>query len=150
MNTPVTLDFVVDTDVWSFLFSNDSRAERYRDALDGRRIGVSAQTVAELMRGARAASWSKSRINQMLLALQRFRVLALGGDTALLWAEVRHERDQLSMPITAQDAWIAATAWLSGTTMATGRWTCTCSRTASKIPRARLANCRSTSTRTAR
>ena len=60
--------------------------------------------------GARAANWGKSRINQMLLALQRFRILALGGDTALRWAGVRYERDQLGMPIAAQDAWIAATA----------------------------------------
>jgi tRNA(fMet)-specific endonuclease VapC len=108
------LDLVVDTDVWSFLFRNDTRADRYRQAMIGRRLGISAQTVAELMRGARAAGWSSARTDKLLLALRPFKVLALTGDTARHWAAVRHERDALGQPITAQDAWIAATALREG------------------------------------
>jgi tRNA(fMet)-specific endonuclease VapC len=104
------LDYIVDTDVWSFLFRNDTRAEGYRDLMDGKRIGISAQTVGELLRGARANHWSSRRIDIMMNALRRFRIIALTGDTAIVWADVRVERDQAGEPITAQDAWIAATA----------------------------------------
>lgn len=39
---------VVDTDVVSFLFKRDTRAELYRRHLEGRRPLISAQTLAEL------------------------------------------------------------------------------------------------------
>jgi hypothetical protein len=41
-------DAVIDTDVVSFLFKRDTRAELYRPHLVGRRIVVSFMTVAEL------------------------------------------------------------------------------------------------------
>jgi tRNA(fMet)-specific endonuclease VapC len=108
--TAATLDYIVDTDVWSFIFRDDTRAEAYRDLLDGKRIGVSAQTVGELLRGARANHWSSRRIDGMMNALRRFRIVSLTGDTAVIWADVRVKRDRIGQPITAQDAWIAATA----------------------------------------
>jgi tRNA(fMet)-specific endonuclease VapC len=43
---------VVDTDVVSYLFKGDSRAEAYRLHLSGRLLVVSFMTVAELQRWA--------------------------------------------------------------------------------------------------
>ncbi len=41
-------DAVVDTDVVSFLFKRDTRAQAYKRHLVGRRLVVSFMTVAEL------------------------------------------------------------------------------------------------------
>ena len=52
---------VLDTDVWSFVFKRDSRAERYRVHLEGNVLCVSFQTVAELYQWAEMANWGEKR-----------------------------------------------------------------------------------------
>jgi tRNA(fMet)-specific endonuclease VapC len=55
MSQPPSRDrMVVDTDVVSFLFKRDSRADRYRPYMTGRLLVVSFMTVAELDRWALA------------------------------------------------------------------------------------------------
>ncbi len=46
---------VLDTDVWSFVFKRDSRAELYRHHLESNVLCVSFQTVAELYQWAEIA-----------------------------------------------------------------------------------------------
>ena len=53
--TPV----VVDTDVVSFLFKNDSRAQLYLPLLRGRKLLVSFMTEAELEHWIVLASWAR-------------------------------------------------------------------------------------------
>lgn len=43
---------VVDTDVFSFLFKGDTRAELYRADIEGQRLAISFMTLAELRRWA--------------------------------------------------------------------------------------------------
>ncbi len=50
---------VVDTDVVSFLFKRDTRAELYRPHLDGKEQIISFQTLAELLRWTLVRSWVK-------------------------------------------------------------------------------------------
>ena len=52
---------VVDTDVISFIFKNDSRAERYRRHLTGHVLVLSFMTVAELDRWALQHDWGERR-----------------------------------------------------------------------------------------
>lgn len=79
--TPV----VVDTDVISFLFKSDSRAQLYLALLKDRALLVSFMTEAELEQWILLAKWEASRI-------QRFQEFMNG------------------RRIEAADAWIAATA----------------------------------------
>jgi tRNA(fMet)-specific endonuclease VapC len=51
---------VLDTDVWSYLFKQDTRAESYRPHLEGHVLCVSFQTVAELYQWAEKANWSEN------------------------------------------------------------------------------------------
>lgn len=51
---------VVDTDVVSYLFKRDSRAEAYRPHLTGRLLVVSFMTVAELDRWALERDWGET------------------------------------------------------------------------------------------
>ncbi len=56
---------VVDTDVVSFLFKRDTRAEAYKPHLRGKLLTISFMTVAELDRWAIARSWGEARRQQL-------------------------------------------------------------------------------------
>ncbi len=58
---------VCDTDVWSFLFKKDTRAELYRAHLEKRVLCISFQTVAELYQWAEKADWGTARRRQRQL-----------------------------------------------------------------------------------
>jgi tRNA(fMet)-specific endonuclease VapC len=105
---------VLDTDVWSFLFKRDSRAERYRVHLEGNVLCVSFQTVAELYQWAEMANWGEKRRAKLQEWLRRFEVLRCDDTTAQIWARIRAERDRQGHPIAAQDAWVAACALRHG------------------------------------
>jgi tRNA(fMet)-specific endonuclease VapC len=101
---------VLDTDVWSFLFKRDSRAELYRAHLEGNVLCVSFQTVAELYQWAETARWGSRRRTMMQEWLQRFDVLGYDDAVAQVWAHIRAIREQQGQPMSAQDAWVAACA----------------------------------------
>lgn len=105
---------VLDTDVWSFVFKRDSRAERYRVHLEGNVLYVSFQTVAELYQWAETANWGEKRRAKLQEWLRRFEVLGYDDATAQIWARIRAERDRQGHSIAAQDAWVAACALRHG------------------------------------
>jgi tRNA(fMet)-specific endonuclease VapC len=99
---------VLDTDVCSFLFKRDSRAELYRSDLEGRRLCLSFQTVAELYQWAELHSWGEDRRKRLEEWLKNFVVLPFDNETCRCWARVQAARRHRN--ISAQDAWIAACA----------------------------------------
>jgi tRNA(fMet)-specific endonuclease VapC len=101
---------VLDTDVWSFLFKGDSRAEHYRPYLEGAVACVSFQTVAELYQWVETAKWGSKRRARLQQWLRRFHVLVYDDATALIWARIRTSRSSQGRPLSSQDAWIAACA----------------------------------------
>ena len=103
---------VVDTDVVSFLFKRDSRAELYRPHLTGRLLVVSFMTIAELDRWALARKWEEARRARMEQHLRNFVVYPFDRALCLKWAEVSDKAQRNGHPISCADAWIAATALL--------------------------------------
>lgn len=103
---------VLDTDVVSFLFKNDSRANLYRNHLRGKHPVISFMTVAELDRWGLARDWGRARLAQMSAHLRKFVVHPYNRDLCRFWAEVSEEAKQNGHPIGCADAWIAATARL--------------------------------------
>jgi tRNA(fMet)-specific endonuclease VapC len=85
---------VLDTDVWSYLFKQDTRAESYRPHLEGHVLCVSFQTVAELYQWAEKANWSENRRRQLTTWLRRFVILGYDEETARIWARIRAERER--------------------------------------------------------
>jgi predicted nucleic acid-binding protein len=110
---------VLDTDVWSFLFKGDSRAEQYRPNLEDNVLCVSFQTVAELYQWIETASWGERRRERLQQWLRRFQVLGYDDATALIWARIRSTREKQGRPISAQDAWVAACTLRHGSTLLT-------------------------------
>ncbi|MGB7759614.1 MAG: PIN domain-containing protein [Bryobacteraceae bacterium] len=103
---------VLDTDVVSFLFKADSRAQLHLPHLDNRQWLISFMTEAELEQWALLANWSEKRVDWLRLFLSRFAIVPSSHDLTLKWAEVMVAARRNGRRIETADAWIAATAVL--------------------------------------
>lgn len=103
---------VVDTDVVSYLFRRDSRAELYRPHLDSELLVVSFMTVAELDRWALERDRGEPRRRRMEEHLGNFVIYPYDRRICLKWAEVSDGARRRGRPVSVADAWIAATALL--------------------------------------
>jgi len=110
---------VLDTDVVSFLFKDDSRAQTYLPHLENRPWLISFMTEAELEQWALLANWSAKRIEWLRLFLGRFVIVPSSRDLVLKWAEVMVAARRNGRRIETADAWIAATALLHDATLLT-------------------------------
>jgi predicted nucleic acid-binding protein len=113
--TPV----VVDTDVVSFLFKNDSRALLYLPLLLDRELLVSFMTEAELEQWILLAKWGMDRAQRFRGFMTGFASVPSSRDLILQWAEVMVAARANGRRIEAADAWIAATALLYGAALIT-------------------------------
>ena len=82
--TPV----VLDTDIVSFLFKNDTRAQRYLHHLRDRQWLISFMTQAELEQWALLSNWQAQRVDWLRIFLTRFVIVPSSNDLILKWAEV--------------------------------------------------------------
>jgi len=103
---------VIDTDVVSFLFKNDSRAQSYLPHLHDRQWLISFMTEAELEQWALQSNWQSKRVNWMRTFLARFAIVPSSHDLVLKWAEVMVTARRAGRRLETADAWIAATAML--------------------------------------
>jgi predicted nucleic acid-binding protein len=103
---------VLDTDVVSFLFKADTRAQMYLPQLQDRQWFISFMTEAELEQWALLANWSEKRVEWLRLFLSRFVVVPSSHDLVLKWAEAMVAARRNGRRIETADAWIAATALL--------------------------------------
>jgi len=101
---------VLDTDVVSYLFKGDTRAEAYRDQLRGKTLALSFMTVAELYQWAFVRQWGAERIAKLERQLASYVIVPYDHELCVRWARICAERQRLGKPISAQDAWVAATA----------------------------------------
>lgn len=103
---------VLDTDVVSFLFKGDTRAQIYLPHLQDRQWLISFMTEAELEQWALLANWSTKRVEWLRLFLRRFVIVPSSHDLVLKWAEAMVATRRAGRRIETADAWIAATALL--------------------------------------
>jgi predicted nucleic acid-binding protein len=113
--TPV----VVDTDVVSFLFKNDNRAQLYLPLMRNRDLLVSFMTEAELEQWILLARWGADRVRRFRVFMTGFASVPSSRDLILRWAEVMVAARVNGRRIEAADAWIAATTLLYGATLIT-------------------------------
>ena len=113
--TPV----VVDTDVVSFLFKNDRRAQLYLPLLKDRMLLVSFMTEAELEQWILWAKWGPSRVQRFQQFMTGFASVPSSRDLILKWADAMVTARANGRRIEAADAWIAATALLYSAALVT-------------------------------
>jgi predicted nucleic acid-binding protein len=110
---------VVDTDVISYLFKSHPIAFRYLPDLAGRTPIISFMTVAELDRWVLEARWGETRRDRLREYLERFVVMPYDRGLCAKWAEVTVTAQARGRRIECADAWIAATALITGAPLIT-------------------------------
>jgi predicted nucleic acid-binding protein len=113
------MSLVVDTDVVSFIFKNDSRAADYAPHLSGHILTISFQTLAELELWTLSAGWGARRKQQLARHLRRYIVEHSSPALCRRWSEVLDDARRSGRPIATADAWNAATALLLGLPLVT-------------------------------
>lgn len=101
---------LLDTNIISYIFKRDSRAIRYEPHLIGQELAINLMTIAELFQWSELRQWGEARKLALEQHLERYTLLPIDIETCRLWARVRANRVALGLPISPQDAWIAATA----------------------------------------
>src|SRR5207244_9299674 len=99
---------LVDTNVVSFVMKKDALGLRYQEMLKGADLAISFMTVAELYEGACRAQWGEQRLRKLEREIGYYIILPSSTEICRCWGDVRFQRRQ--QPISAEDAWIAATA----------------------------------------
>lgn len=79
---------VVDTDVVSFFFKGDSRADLYRQHLDGNLAIIAAQTRAELELWTLERNWGARRKDALHVHLKKFVLDTVDEAVCIHWAQV--------------------------------------------------------------
>ena len=80
---------VLDTDVVSFIFKSDSRAERFLPHIQHRRQIVSFMTEAELEQWIIQSRWGVPKVARFRMFMMHFAVVPSSRDLVVKWAEVR-------------------------------------------------------------
>ncbi len=101
---------LLDTNIISFLFKCDTRTERYTLHLHDQELAIAIMTVAELFQWAAMRNWGEARIARLEQYLDHYTILPVDIETCRCWANIRAIRSAAGLPISPQDAWIAATA----------------------------------------
>jgi predicted nucleic acid-binding protein len=110
---------VVDSDVVSFLYKSDTRADAYRPHLDGHLPIISFQTLAELEQWTLVRNWGERRRQDLLTYLRRYLIEQSSLELSRRWAEATDSARRAGRPILTGDAWVAATALAYGVPLVT-------------------------------
>ena len=103
---------LLDTDVLSFLFKQDSRGEIFKPYLEDKLGLISFMTIAELDLWANVRNWGANRRVNLSLFLEPYAVINSDRELAHMWATIRYELMQKGLSIDTADCWIAATGRL--------------------------------------
>ena len=86
------MDFIlIDTDVLSYLFKDDTRGDLYRHHLDGPLGFISFMTVAELNYWAVSRSWGQRKKKALEEFLRPYSILEPDRALCRKWAEVKDQ-----------------------------------------------------------
>lgn len=109
-------EILVDTDVFSFVFKGDSRADAFEPHLDGNRLFLSFVSVAELYRWALLRNWGDARIAELRSHIAACGILEPNDPVRWQWAKLMSVKGK---PMGPADAWIAALALVHDIPLAT-------------------------------
>jgi len=101
---------VLDTDIISYLYKRDTRADLYRQHLNDPPFIISFMSLGELRRWTLERNWGGSRRQELEEYLSRYFVIHSEDQICTRWAEAMSTAQSNGRPIAASDAWIAATA----------------------------------------
>ena len=101
---------VVDTDVVSYLFKQDTRGDLYKPHMQGHLLLISPMTRAELEAWALEHNWGQPRREAMRAHLKQFMLVPFHEELCVKWAEATDSARRRGRSIDSSDAWVAAAA----------------------------------------
>lgn len=108
------MTLLVDTNLASSMglqtAAESSTLALYGDVLEGQKLAIALQTMAEALNGAELGNWGKTRRALQRKALARFKLLLPDQKTAEIWAQLSAHAQRRGRGLSAGDAWIGATA----------------------------------------
>ncbi len=107
---PQQRPIMVDTNVISFLYREDTRAVEYERLISASTPHLSVVSVGELLFGAARANWSGSRTSALMAITQAYIVVEITYRIAETWAQIRAQTSAIGRTLSQSDAWIAASA----------------------------------------
>lgn len=110
---------VLDTNIISYQFRNDSRYAVYKAHIEGKICCVSFQTRAEIERWIVARAWGLKKQQTFCEFYSQFIEIPHSLELSKQWAIASNQADQRGRPIPPDDAWIAATALELGVALVT-------------------------------
>lgn len=110
---------VLDSNVVSYIFNRDSRADYYEERIRGCQLLISFQTLEESWFGAFRRGWGTRRTRELEAHLQRYETIWPDTEIATVCARLRAESLSAGRGLQVADAWIAATALMLGCPLVT-------------------------------
>jgi predicted nucleic acid-binding protein len=105
---------LLDTDVFSYLFKQDSRASLYADDMRDKRLCLSFMTVAELRFWQVKWNWGAAKRERLAQVLRHYVIIPYDDEMADRWAEIRVASQRAAREISCGDCWVAASALRHG------------------------------------
>jgi len=110
---------LIDTNIVSFLFKSDSRADLYAPWLRDQDLAVSFVTAAELYKWPLERGWGAERVAALDRFVRSFAVLPYDDALARTWARLMADAKRRGGVPNFADAWIGATGLRYGLVLVT-------------------------------
>jgi tRNA(fMet)-specific endonuclease VapC len=101
---------VLDTDAVSHIHKQNTWGQILTPLVTGRTLLISFQTLAELRRWPEDRNWGEHRRQELEQTLEKYVVVHSTARICDRWAETMNRVHKNGTHISAQDAWVAATA----------------------------------------
>lgn len=102
--------YLIDTNIISYGFKQDTRIEPYKPILEKHTLFISLISVAELYFWAETRGWQRRQRQHLAQYIGQYEVLPINDQLCKLWAYTRAVSRSYGHQISPNDAWIAATA----------------------------------------
>lgn len=106
-NKPI---LIVDTDIFSYWFKNNTHGEIYRQYAVGSKMALTFATVGELYYWAYIKKWGPDNINNLERAISEYMILPYDYFVSQQYAKARVQQERKGEAIGYTDYWIAACA----------------------------------------
>ena len=104
---------VVDTNILSYLFKRDTRAQLYESHLKGVTRLISFMSLAELYNWTLQNNWGSRRKEELEKYISgNYGVIYPDEELCKIWANIKSDAHKYGNPIDTADAWVAAVALL--------------------------------------
>ena len=104
------MNVIVDTNIVSYIYKKDTRAELYKPHLANLILVISFMTLAELKRWTLENNWGEKRQQHFAEFLKDFLVINSDESLCDVWAKIMSDAKKKGKPIETADAWVASVA----------------------------------------